>query len=234
MPFDAINSSPVISGFEYFPALFLHQGETVSGDAVFPSHNRLDGGFLFLLIDVAGHGPQAADIVTEVRLFLQDPICHNQQPAALLQILNGMLQQTFAATARFVAGLAVLIDGRGNLIASNAGQPSPWVGQAGANWQPWDVPGGTFLGVAEPDEEYPEGPAALQLGQQLLVFTDGVPEAGRLHGRMFQGQLQGFLNALPAGLSAGQVVVRLLQALQIQAGAAWPEDDTTVVCLHRR
>jgi sigma-B regulation protein RsbU (phosphoserine phosphatase) len=234
MPFDAPNSSPVIHGFDYFPALFLHQGETVSGDAVFPSHARLDGRFLFLLIDVAGHGPQAADIVAEVHLFLQDAVCHNQQPAALLQILNGMLQQTFATTGRFVAGLAVLSDGHGNLIASNAGQPPPWIGQAGVKWQQWAVPGGTVLGVAQPDEEYQEGPAALQVGQQLLVFTDGVSEAGRSHGRLFQGQLQGFLDALPAGLSAGQVVVRLLQALQIHAGAAWPEDDTTLVCLHRR
>jgi serine phosphatase RsbU (regulator of sigma subunit) len=68
----------------------------------------------------------------------------------------------------------------------------------------------------------------------LLAFTDGVTEAGRSHGQLFQGQLHSFLDALPAGLSAGQVVVRLLQALQIHAGAVWPEDDTTLLCLHRR
>jgi sigma-B regulation protein RsbU (phosphoserine phosphatase) len=234
MPFDALDPSPALPGIDYFPALFLHQGETVSGDAIFPSHNRLDGRFLFLLIDVAGHGQPTAGIVAEVHLFLQDPVCHNQQPAALLQVLNGMLQQTFAATGRFVAGLAVLLDGQGNLIASNAGQPLPWIGQPLANWQEWAVPGGTFLGVAQPDEEYQEGPATLQVGEQLLVFTDGVSEAGRSRGVLFHGQLQAFLDALPAGSSAGQAVVRLLQALQIHAGAAWPEDDTTVVCLHRQ
>jgi sigma-B regulation protein RsbU (phosphoserine phosphatase) len=234
MPFRLLDSPPVIPGFDYFPALLVYRGETVDGDAVFFSRDRSDGRFLFLLIDVAGHGQPAADVVDEVRLFLQDPVCENQQPGALLQILNGMLQQTFAAIGRFVAALAVLFDVHGNLTASNAGQPEPWIGQSGASWQVWMVPGGTFLGVPEPDEEYQEGPATLQVGQHLLAFTDGVTEAGRSHGQLFQGQLPGFLNALPGGLSAGQVVVRLLQALQIHAGAAWPEDDTTLVCVHRR
>jgi sigma-B regulation protein RsbU (phosphoserine phosphatase) len=234
MPFALLDSPPVIPGFEYFPALLLYRGETVDGDAIFPERNRLDGRFLFLLIDVAGHGQPAADIVAEVGLFLQDPVCENQQPAALLQILNGMLQQTFAATSRFVAGLAILFDSRGHLIASNAGQPEPWVGQPGVGWQAWPVPGATFLGVAQPDEVYPEGARALGADQQLLAFTDGVTEAGQARGQQFQGQLHAFLDALPAGLPVGQVVVRLLQALQIHAGAAWPEDDTTVVGVHRR
>jgi hypothetical protein len=61
-----------------------------------------------------------------------------------------------------------------------------------------------------------------------------VTEAGRSRGLLFQGQFKRFLDALPVGLPAGQVVVRLLQALQGHAGAVWPEDDTTVVCLHRQ
>jgi serine phosphatase RsbU (regulator of sigma subunit) len=96
------------------------------------------------------------------------------------------------------------------------------------------VPGGTFLGVAAPDGEYEEGTSALQSGFQFLTFTDGVTEAGRGHGQLFQnGQLPAFLAGLPAGLSAGQVVMRLLQALQVHAAAPWPEDDTTVLGLRR-
>jgi serine phosphatase RsbU (regulator of sigma subunit) len=110
----------------------------------------------------------------------------------------------------------------------------PWIGQPGAAWLTWSVPGGTFLGVAQPDEVYQEGSEALPAGQQFLAFTDGVTEAGHSRRQLFHGQLQGFLDTLPAGLSVGQVVVRLLQALQIHAGADWPEDDTTLVCLQRR
>jgi serine phosphatase RsbU (regulator of sigma subunit) len=234
MPFWMFDAPPAVPAFDYFPALFLCRGEAVGGDAVFLSCGRADGGLLLLLIDVTGHGQAAADIVAEVRLLLQDPICDNRRPADLLQLLNGMLQHTFAATGRFVAALAVLFDDNGNLTASNAGQPVPWLGQPGAAWQEWAVPGGTFLGVAQPDEAYPEGAAALGVGQHLLAFTDGVTEAGISTGQLYQGQFPGFLQALPGGLAAGQVVVRLLQALQIHAGAAWPEDDTMVVCLQRR
>jgi serine phosphatase RsbU (regulator of sigma subunit) len=244
MPFHPFDSPPPVPSFDFFPALFLCRGEAVNGDAVFPETGRADGRFLFLIIDVAGHGPTAAAIVDEVRLMLQDSACHDQQPADLLQILNGMLQQTFAATMRFVAALAILIDGTGAVIASNAGQPAPWVGQPGGNWQQWAVPGRTFLGVAQPDEAYAEGPVVLAPGQNLLAFTDGVTEAGRWRKDLFAGRIPDFLSSLPAGLSAGQVVVRLLQALQVHAGAdypvtassgaIWPEDDTTVIGLSRR
>src|SRR5262249_1291670 len=162
--------------------------------AVFPSRDRTDGGLLCLLVDVAGHGQPAAAVVADVIQLLQDPLCENQRPSALLQILNGMLQQTFAATCRFVAALAVLVDAKGNRTASNAGQPQPWIGQSGKTWQPGAVPGGTFQGVAQPDEVYQEGTVALQ-----VAFTDGVSEAGagRSDRQQFAGRLQGFLDALP-------------------------------------
>jgi hypothetical protein len=46
MPFVAGNSPPVVPGFDYFPALFLHQGESVDGDGVFPrTIAPMDGSF---------------------------------------------------------------------------------------------------------------------------------------------------------------------------------------------
>jgi serine phosphatase RsbU (regulator of sigma subunit) len=238
MPFTTPGPPAFLPGFDFFAALFLYQGEAVGGDAIFTERSRADGKFLFLMVDVAGHGQQAAGIVALIRnQFLSDPICENLSPGRLLGLVNTLLIQAFRALGiddRFVAALAILVDPGGALVASNAGQPAPWIGTPGALWSAWNVPGGPVLGAFHQPAGYPEGLAALQVGQQLLAFTDGVTEAGRSRGARFQfGAPAVFLAGLPAGLSAGELVVWLLQALQVHAGPPWPEDDTTLCCLRR-
>jgi serine phosphatase RsbU (regulator of sigma subunit) len=68
----------------------------------------------------------------------------------------------------------------------------------------------------------------------VLAFTDGVTEAGATQGPQFQhGPLQALLAGLPDNLSADEVVARLLAGVQAHAGTAWPEDDTTILCLNQ-
>jgi len=233
MPFELLNV-PDVAGHEVIPALLLHQGEAVGGDAVFVEVGRQDGGHLFLIVDVCGHGPPAARIVQDLgSLYLPLPRCDNKQPGILLAALNDALQLEFFHSGRFVAALAVLIDA-GGLTAANAGQPDPWIGEPGGTWQAWTVPGGTFLGVAPLGAKYDEEAIQLPADSHFLAFTDGVTEAGRGRSALFaKGHLPAFLAGLPAGLSAGLLVVRLLQALQIHAGQGWPEDDTAVLCVRR-
>jgi serine phosphatase RsbU (regulator of sigma subunit) len=233
MPFELLNV-PDVAGHEVIPALLLHQGESVGGDAVFVEVGRHDGGHLFLIVDVCGHGPQAARIVQDLgSAYLPLPVCDNKRPGILLAALNDLLEDEFLDSGRFVAALAVLID-TGGLTAANAGQPDPWIGQPGGAWQAWAVPGGTFLGVAPLGTEYDEVALQLPPESHLLAFTDGVTEAGRGRSDLFaMGHLPAFLAGLPAGLPVGLLVVRLLQALQIHSGQGWPEDDTAVLCLRR-
>jgi len=74
----------------------------------------------------------------------------------------------------------------------------------------------------------------LGFADYLLAFTDGITEAGASQGHQFQhGGLGQWLANLPTGLSAQDLVARLLAAVQAHVGTAWPEDDTTVICLSR-
>jgi serine phosphatase RsbU (regulator of sigma subunit) len=197
---------------------------------------RQDGHLLVLLVDVTGHGHSAAQTVELLEHhLLVDPVCWGLHPADLLTRLNGMLQAEFAFTGRFVTAVVLLVEGEGGtLTGGNAGQPEPQVGQPGAVWQPWHLPGGPPLGILIPDGGYQETSTTLLTGQQLLAYTDGVTEAGALGGNQFQhGPLQRLLASLPAGLSGDQVIARLLQTLQSHVPIAWPEDDTTILCLER-
>jgi hypothetical protein len=241
MPFQPLDV-PNVTACEVFQALLLHRGEAVGGDAIFEEVHRQDGKHLFLIVDVMGHGGSAARLVGELRehylpIWLHgQPVCEDRQPGELLTVLYELLRNEFFTSGKLLAAQAVLIDDNGVVIASNAGLPLPWLGLPIAGWIPWAVEGGPLLGFPVPDATYANETTTLPPGWKLLAFTDGVTEAGcqRQPAALFvNGPLEAFLAGLPAGLSAGQVVVRLLQALQIHARAAWPEDDTTVLCLYR-
>jgi hypothetical protein len=148
MPFQPAAPTLAIPGFEGCLALVPCHGETVSGDAVFEEVGRIDGRHLFLLLDVAGHGPPAAEIVSFVFEQLRaDPIYLALGPGQLLARLHELLEPMFPATYRFVAALAVLVDGaNGWLVGGSAGQPLPRIGRVGGAWAVWWIPGGAPLG----------------------------------------------------------------------------------------
>lgn len=235
MPFQPASPNLSITGFDGCWAHVPCHGETESGDGLFEEVGRSDGRHLLLLVDVAGHGPPAAAIVSFVFSHLQtDPVSRNRSPSDLLILLNILLEPVFIASTRFVAAQAILVDSQsGTLVGGNAGQPEPRTGPPGGVWALWPMPGGPPLGVTP--LVYSEGHAPLAPGERVLVLTDGVTEAGAKQGpEPFQGgPLDGWLSALPAGLPAAEVVSRLLTALQSHVNPPWPEDDTTIVCLIR-
>jgi serine phosphatase RsbU (regulator of sigma subunit) len=204
MPFQPAPAALSIPGFDGYSTVVPCHGETQSGDGLFEEVGRQDGRCLLLLVDVAGHGPPAARVLSIIaERLLPDARCHDRDPRELLAQLNERLEPTFAATSRFVTALAILIDGgSGKLVGGNAGQPLPRIGRAGGAWAVWSIPGGAPLGVHPPGTMYDQGEAVLAPGEYLLAFSDGVTEAGaKGHGQELQrGPLDNWLAGLPAGL----------------------------------
>lgn len=212
---------------------------TTGGDGLFLEVRRTDGQFLLLLIDVAGHDLTAARIGDEIEGHLiTKPQCHDVSPGELLSQLNFLLESTWDEHHRLVTALAVRLNGPGGRIeGSSAGHPRPLVGQPGAAWSAWPAPGGPPLGAAPRAFSYPWGTCPVSSGQQVLVFTDGVTEAGQQAAGLPQfqsGPLQVFLAGLAPGTPLGTVVGSLWVVVRQHAGQAWPEDDVTLVGLHRR
>lgn len=211
-------------------------GATLGGDALFSESQRCDGLCLLLLIDVSGHGDSVAPTVEliETRLLV-DLVTENQRPAELLRRLHDMLTIEFATAGAelFVAALALLIDGLGGVItAANAYNPLPLIGRAGYNWLEWALPPAPALAMLPTDPGYTEVVRSFPLGEQVLVFSDGITEAGELQGHQFRrGPFQAFLNGLPVGMPANTLHNQLWQAVQGHVTTNWPEDDTTLVAL---
>jgi serine phosphatase RsbU (regulator of sigma subunit) len=230
MPFHQPPAAGSSGHLGYCWRLHPARGETVSGDALFAETGRADRRTLFLLLDVSGHGAGPAAVVRYLAgAVLRDAECANRRPAELLRILHGMLAPVWLDTCRFVAGMALLVDGS-HVEAAAAGLPYP-MRRAGGSWQACQLGGGAPLG-APAETAYDSRSLSLLPGNVLLAFSDGIPEARNDADRQYHPH---FFTAFLAGQRPDAVGVSLCDALLIDvqnhAGAAWPQDDTTLLCL---
>jgi sigma-B regulation protein RsbU (phosphoserine phosphatase) len=213
-----------------------YRGETVNGDRLFVETGRQDGACLVLLVDVTHHGPATVPTMQALCNALNDAFYHDRRPADLLQWLHDALAPQNDITGNVVAAIAVWLGPQNSAVsAANAGQPEPLRGGTGGVWQLWTLPPGLFLGIIPGGTPYQEDTTPLVAGTCLLLFTDGVTEAGaKSNVPQFQhGALDAFLTARAAGETPANIVPDLCAALQSHVGATWPDDDTTLTCVQR-
>src|SRR5687768_14038236 len=92
MPFQPHTGPLVAPGLEAHSVVVPCFGETASGDGLFVETGRDDGAVLLLLVDVMGHGDEAAAVVAALGdHYLRLPACLNQTPASLLAALHSLL-----------------------------------------------------------------------------------------------------------------------------------------------
>ena len=172
-------SLPQIPGAE-IQARYSPAGEVneVGGDYydVFAyDHER----WMLVIGDVCGKGPRAAGVTALARHTLRAAALNGQSPAEMLQTLHRALrlQPTGADLCTVCLVLMTPAANHAKLTIALAGHLPPLLIDRGGQARPLGAPG-TLLGVLEPIEIV-ESEAELHAGQTLLLYTDGVPEAGR-------------------------------------------------------
>ena len=91
--------------------------------------------------------------------------------------------------------------------------------------------GGLLLGVA-PEAIYEEGVLALEAGDRLVLYTDGVTEAANARGEMVgEERLYGWLDEMDLALDSKAVVESVLDRVRGFLGDAEAGDDITVAAL---
>ena len=140
-------------------------------------------GHLLVLGDVRGKGHGAAAIAAAVRYLLRGAAHHTADPRQLLQMVNQELRGH--PSGRFctlvLAATTPLDDGRLLAGVACAGHPRPVRVSADGTARP--VGGsGPLLGVLDHvDVRVDE--VVLEAGDRLVLFSDGLIDAGRLQGR---------------------------------------------------
>lgn len=209
----------------YLPA------EGIGGD-IYSITPTLEGGAAILLADVSGHGVTAALISAMVKTSFESQVRLGGSPLLWAQAMNRDLAASTLAEQFATAFLASIEPGKGDINYVVAGHPPPFrlaKGAGGGLHRPEALTGKGFMLGLDPDLPFTEGTAAFEVGDRLLLYTDGLVEVER-EDRRYLGEegLQRFAAELPqdADLAADQLV---RQARDFNHPAPFTDDVTLVV-----
>ncbi len=172
-------SLPAIPGAE-IDALYRAAGELndVGGDF----YDVLPYGpdrWLLVIGDVCGKGPRAAGVTALARHTLRAAAILGLTPTGMLGTLHQALRRQPPGADLCTVCLVTVARGHGNtrLTVALAGHPQPLLIGADGTCAKLGKPG-TLLGVIDPIE-INEVDVELRPDETLLLYTDGLPEAGR-------------------------------------------------------
>jgi GAF domain-containing protein len=167
-------------------------GGEVGGDFydAFPAR----GGWMVVMGDVAGKGPEAATVTAKARDTMRTAAAYEEGPAAVLARLNATLGEDDPPP--LCTAVAVLLapgdDDRLRATISCAGNPRPHLVSGGHSELVGEY--GTLLGAFD-DGSWPEVTLELRDGESLVLYTDGVTDARGADDRFGQGRLGALLAA---------------------------------------
>jgi sigma-B regulation protein RsbU (phosphoserine phosphatase) len=182
-----------------------------------------DGQAGLFIADVSGHGIPAALIASMVKMAAISQREHAAEPARLLAGMNAALCGN--TQGQFVTAAYVHLDAVAReLRYAAAGHPAMLLLRDGIVTE--IVENGLPLAVLT-DITYSDQTLALEAGDRLLLYTDGIVEARNEKGELFgEERLSAALNGT-AGLTSDAAADRLIAAAQEWAKSQ--DDDLTVL-----
>jgi sigma-B regulation protein RsbU (phosphoserine phosphatase) len=196
-------------------------------DAFFLDERRL----FFAVGDVAGKGIGAALFMARSLALLRAEALRRGSPDLLLHRVSEALAEG-NEQATFVSLFCGVYDaGTGQLRYGNGGALAPFV-RSGLAWRRLPMPRGVVVG-ALPGCAFGAARARLAPGDELVVFSDGVTEAGRAPRELFGNARLAALLAESDPLSAVARVEQIRAAVRRFEAGRPSSDDLTLFVLRR-
>lgn len=185
---------------------------------------RIAGGWMVAIGDVTGRGAQAASVTALARYTLRAAAALTGDPVIALETLNRALLTRQGAALCSVAAMAIDEDPSQPVRLAIAGHPAPLL-----------VDGGTVTAAAASapvlgafsDAGWSIERIEVQLGQQLVVVTDGVTDAEG-EGERFGEQR---LHAQLAGVSSPALAVQKIEGALHEFGVGSNDDDAAILAI---
>lgn len=201
------------------------EGTRVGGD-FFDAFHTPDG-WMVVIGDVGGHGVEAAAFTALARYTLRTAGSLTGDPAAAVERLDRWLAEREEMALCTVAAVSLRTGGEATVVS--AGHPAPLLVRAGAGSGEAVEAHGSLLGAFS-DPHWDPVELALDAGDQLVLYTDGVVEAPCTQGRFGDSRL---MRAVSAASAPEEAIGSVREALE-QAGAkAGADDDLAMVAIMR-
>lgn len=187
-----------------------------------------------VIADVSGKGVPAALLMAVTRTIVRNLAMEGLSPSQIAERANAMLLADIS-DSMFVTMFLCLYDTRtGKIVYVNAGHPKPYFFGSTGEPKPFGDITGALLGVCPsgPEWKYEQHEAQLEVGQTLLLYTDGVTEARAPSGSMLRNEGVELLIKKHQSEPVATLCNSFVQELnEYQAGQ--PADDVTLVALER-
>jgi sigma-B regulation protein RsbU (phosphoserine phosphatase) len=221
-------AQPPIPRLEY--AGYCRSAQFVGGD-YYDFLPMPDGGLLFTLGDVSGKGISAAVLMASIQASLRSQMM--KAPASMAIMIRDFNKAvySFSTADKYSTLFCGLLDVRTRkLTYVNAGHVCPMLLRADSGQVERLDSGGFPVGLLG-HAEYDEGDALLQPGDAVLCFSDGISEATNADGEMWAEEDVEKIVQNCRGLTAQQMIDRLLETADRFTGAAEQADDMTIVVI---
>lgn len=180
--------------------------------------------------DVSGKGVPAALFMAMTKTLVRNRVQGQTRTADVVQRANRLMCADNPSHMFVSLFLAVLDIHTGRLIYTNAGHNPPLVKRAGGRLLRLDQRNGPVMGASE-TACFTESELMLQVGDTLLVYTDGVTEATDGRQRLFSEARLTRLLSEDGDLSPEALVQSVLDAVYAYQQGASPTDDLTLLAL---
>lgn len=221
-------TDPQIPGFELV-------GKSIPADEVggdFYNYYQIEDGKLGIVIgDVSGKGISAAMLMAVISGIIDSEVKESASAAEFIKSVNLLLIPRAKPSKMNSALLYVILDSRGKKFkVANAGEIAPLLCKHdGGECDYLDVKG--FPVGMTTIGKYEERELELESGDMVVLSSDGIVEAMNEHGKMYG--FDRFKNAILKyrGLSAPDLVAKILEEVKDFVGEGTSQDDTTIVVL---
>jgi sigma-B regulation protein RsbU (phosphoserine phosphatase) len=232
---------PKLHGIEF--AVLWRPANYIAGDIY--QIDRLDDDHVgVFLADAVGHGVPAALMTMAITQSLtmttrsgRRPV--HMQPSEVLMRINAEMIDRQDHNARFATGIYAIINCKKRVMTlAGAGHPPPILLHADGTSEELKTTGG-LLGIF-PDEEYDQIEFSFEMGDRILIYSDGFEQAfpglpapaGTSHERRLPNDryLREF-DELRTFDTPDQVVESMSMRLDAEMGSLHQVDDLTLICM---
>jgi len=182
-----------------------------------------------LLGDVSGHGLSKATLAALAKYTMDAYLSEGELPAHVLERTNRIVARTTDESTFITTFVGVLDKRTGVLEYCNAAHPVPLILRSGGTVEALEAR--SPLMGAFPQAQFEPAQASLDVGDVLLLYTDGVTEARGPSGFYGEERLVSLL-ARSAEVKVGHLAGHIMSEVADYAWGALP-DDVAIIALQR-